>query len=134
MSGDRLTPETIKQRHRAAVLKSETFKPHGISEQTAQDYLDTNEGTLYLRRLAEADVRITPTDLRTRALQQLMSGRDLPRVVTIGPGDPLVKAVPRGTLPTPYTPFFGQRSEFEKPLSEGRAINDAFGLPIKSEA
>ena len=50
-----LTPDEIKQQYPEDVIKkAETFEPHGVSEQTAIEYLKTPEGEIYLKRVIEA--------------------------------------------------------------------------------
>jgi hypothetical protein len=132
MSGRGLTPDELKQQHAAEIAKSETFKPHGVSWQAASDYLDTKEGKLFRQRLIEADPNAPIDKIDERAIGQIRSGRELPRLEMIN--EPLVKAVPRGTQPTPHTPFFGKESDFADALTKGHRINDYFGLPIASEA
>jgi len=86
MSKSDLTPEAIKQQHAESVAKGDTFETHGVSVQAAKAYLNTDEGALYWWRVAE----MCPPDLSShmidnRAIGQLMSGLELPRMVTISP-------------------------------------------------
>lgn len=135
MSGQSLTSSALKATHRAEITKANTFQAHGISVDAAKKYLNTPEGTLYLRHVAEfAQPGTTSAAIADRAVGHLTSGRDLPRMVTIGPDEPLVKAVPMSESPNPYSPYFGRQQEFEHTVAQGHAINDRFGLPINSEA
>ncbi len=132
MSHHGLTSEEVKQQHATEIAKSTTFAPHGVSEKAPIAYLRTPEGKLYWQRLLEADPNAPIDKLSGRAIEQLTSGRDLPRMETIS--EPLVKIVPAGDKVTSYTPYFAKLSEFEDALAKGHNLNDRFGLPLKSEA
>ena len=73
-----LTPDEIKQQYPEDVIKkAETFEPHGVSEQTAIEYLKTPEGEIYLKRVIEA----APTnadidDLTDRAIGHICSAQN----------------------------------------------------------
>ncbi|UHH09155.1 hypothetical protein LU699_12735 [Luteimonas fraxinea] len=132
MSDHRLLSEEIRSQHADAIALGRSFKTHGVSEQAAKEFLRTDEGLLYQQRLIEADPTASAQVIRERAVLQTMSGQELPRLVSIS--EPLVKAVPSGTQPTPYTPFFGKESDFLREVASGGSINERFGLPIASEA
>ena len=135
MSTDGLTPEMLKQQHAAVIPKSDTFKPQCISEQAALDYLKTDEGAMYYWRVAQAaEPGLRPDQITGRAIGQLMSGRELPRMETIEPGEPLLKFVAEGSSPTPHSPFWMRESQANAVSAEGRNISDYFGLPVGSEA
>jgi outer membrane lipoprotein SlyB len=127
-----LTSEEIKKRHVTEIGESTTFKAHGVSKQTAEDFLDTPEGARFWQSLAEADPHATTRDIDERAIDQITSGRDLPRMEVIN--EPLAKIVPFGDRVSPFSPFFAKRSEFEDALAKGHNLSERFGLPIKSEA
>jgi peptidoglycan hydrolase-like protein with peptidoglycan-binding domain len=129
-----LTPDEIKQQYPEDVIKkAETFEPHGVSEQTAIEYLKTPEGEIYLKRVIEA----APTnadidDLTDRAIGHICSGSELPRVEIIN--EPLVKIVPRGQTPSPYSPFWAKEADLDAAVAEGKNLSKHFGLPVGSEA
>jgi hypothetical protein len=127
-----LTPDELKWQHAEKIAKSNTFATQGVSHQKAADYLDTPEGMIYERRLIEANPTASLSRIRDRAIEQIRSGHDLPRMEVIN--EPLVKIVPTGERVSPYSPFFAKRSEFEDALAKGHNLSDRFGLPIKSEA
>ena len=129
---DGLTSDDLRQQHRAEIAASETFKTQGVTSQAAKDYLDTPNGQIYTQRLVEADPRSSLLEIRNRAINQIISGRELPRMEINS--DPLVKIVPTSSKVSPYSPFFAKQSAFEDALSQGHNISDRFGLPIQSEA
>ena len=129
---DGLTSDDLRQQHRAEIAASESFKTQGVTSQAAKDYLDTPNGQIYTQRLVEADPRSSLLEIRNRAINQIISGRELPRMEINS--DPLVKIVPSGSKVSPYSPFFAKQSAFEDALSQGHNISDRFGLPIQSEA
>jgi len=53
---------------------------------------------------------------------------------TIGTDEPLVKIVPTGTSPTPYSPFWTKESNLGAAVNSGKNLSEHFGLPIVSEA
>jgi hypothetical protein len=55
MSDYGLTPDDIKRQHDSAIKSYETFKTHGVSEQAALDYLETDEGRSFRQSLVDAD-------------------------------------------------------------------------------
>lgn len=134
MSGSDLTPDALKQQHVSAIAKSDTFRPQGVSEADARAYLDTDEGALYWYRLAEADPSATSSTIDDRALEQLTSGRELPRMETLNTHEPLVKIVPADTSPSAYSPFWTKETELDAAVKAGKNLSDHFGLPIVSEA
>jgi hypothetical protein len=83
MNNDGLVPEQIKQQHAAEITKSVTFRTLGVSEQIAKDYLDTPEGAKYWLRSREADPSVSTAKIDERAIEQLTSGRELPRMEII---------------------------------------------------
>ena len=133
MSGLDLTPDTVKQTFDEEIVKkSKTFKPQGISEQAAKDYLETPEGRLYRQRLLEASPDITIEDLRRRAIGHLTSGKELPRMETLH--EPLVKIVPKGSEPTPHSPFWAKETDLDAAVKGGKNLSQHFALPVNSES
>jgi hypothetical protein len=84
MSTDGMTPDSLKQQYSDIVAKGSTFKPQGVSEQDAKAYLNTDEGAMYWWRVAQADPKLSSLAVDERAIEQLQSGLELPRIVTIG--------------------------------------------------
>ena len=134
MSEHGLTSEEFKRKFADEIDKVETFSPQGVSKQAAKDYLDTEEGSLYWWRLSEASPNAPRQEIDRRAINQLRSGRELPRMETIEPGESLIKFVAEGSSPTTYTPFWVRESHVNAALAEGRNLSDYFALPIGSEA
>lgn len=134
MSGHGLAPDDLKRQYSTEIKNANTFKTHGVSEQAALDYLETPEGEKFLRFLKEANPAAANDTITARALDQLTSGRDLPRIEVIN--EPLVKIVPAGLQDKSlaYSPFLAKESEFNDELAKGHNLNDRFGLPVKSEA
>ncbi len=127
-----LAPGEVKRQHSTDIASASTFRTHGLSKQAAKDFLDTPEGMKYWLRLAEADPAAPRERIDRRAIEQLTSGREIPRAEVIN--EPLVKIVPAGGDLHPKTPYFTKLSELEDALAKGHSINDRFGLPVKSEA
>ena len=132
-----LTPDEIKQQYPEDVVKkADTFETHGVSVEAAENYLlDTPEGELYLKRVREADPATalkSPDKLFARAIDQLTSGRELPKMEVIN--EPLVKIVPKGTAPSSVSPFWTTETELNKAIAEGKNLSKHFGLPIASES
>lgn len=132
MNGSGLTDEAIKQQHAAAIASGNTFTPQGISEQDAKAFLSTDEGALYWWRLSEADPVASSSQIDQRAINQIRSGLEIPRVELID--EPLVKVVPQGMTPSGHSPFWTRESRIDDALKAGKDLSDFFGLPIVSEA
>ncbi|WP_426700051.1 hypothetical protein ACPPVV_11645 [Rhodanobacter sp. Col0626] len=134
MSKLELIPDELRQQRSAEIAKSTTFRAHGVSKQAALDYLETPDGEKYFQHLRNAapDARLeTITD---RAVQQITSGRELPRMVTIGPNEPLVKLTRLGDDVSPHSAYLTKGSTVNEALASGRSLHDYFGLPARSEA
>jgi hypothetical protein len=131
-----LTPEDLKQHYPAEIIKeSKTFETLGLSKEEAEGYLlRTPEGNLYLQRAIESNPTASIDKIQERAIGQIRSGLDLPRMETVN--EPLVKIVPAGTVDKslPYSPYFGKESEFNRAIASGQNLSEYFALPIKSEA
>ena len=135
MSSAGPTPEGLKPQYAAVIPEGDTFKPQGISEQAALEYLKTDEGAMYYWRVAQAaEPSLRPDQMSDRAINQLMSGRELPRMEIIGTDETLVKFVAEGSSPTSYTPYWARESHANAAIAQGMNLSDYFGLPIGSEA
>ncbi|MEP6897857.1 MAG: hypothetical protein ABI870_04950 [Rhodanobacter sp.] len=132
MSEHGLTPDELKLQHAAEIAKVDTFKTHGVSSQAASEYLISPEGGRYLDLLTQADPNAPTSDIEKRAIQQITSGRELPRMELSG--EPLVKIVPSGASVSPYSPFFARHSALEEAAASGKNLSEYFALPISSEA
>src|SRR3546814_7507240 len=77
MSAHGLTPEALKQQHRTEIVEIGTFRPHGVTELEALDYLDTQEGKKYLQPLRNAAPDAPKEIIAARAMEQLTPGREL---------------------------------------------------------
>ena len=133
MSGADLTPDEVKKAFDEEIVKkSKTFKPQGISEQAAKNYLETPEGKLYRQRLLEAAPDLSINQLQDRAVEHLTSGRELPRMETLN--EPLVKIVPKGAEPTPYSPYWAKEADLDAAVKGGKNLSQHFALPVNSES
>ncbi|WP_211327769.1 hypothetical protein, partial [Solilutibacter pythonis] len=101
--------------------KLNSFKTHGVNEKSAIDYLETSDGRKLLKALKNFDKDAPASELMNRAIGQLMSGRELPRMEIID--EPLTKIVPVGEKVSPYSPYFSKQSEFETTLAQGHRLN-----------
>ncbi len=128
-----LTPDELKAQYSDEVIrKAKTFETNGISRQSAQAFLETPNGELYLRRVIEATDETDLLALRERALGQLMSGKELPRMEMNS--EPLVKIVPAGAKPTDYTPFWAKEADLDAAVRQGKNLHEFFGIPVGSES
>lgn len=127
-----LTSEELKQNHIEAVAKANTFKTHGVSEEEAKKYLKSPDGLKYLTRLNEAAPDASIDKLRERAIEQITSGRELPRMETLD--EPLVKIVPKGQQPSPFSPFWAKEADLDTAVKEGKNLSHHFALPVASES
>lgn len=133
MSDLGLTPEELKRQHNEKTLKEAlTFKTQGVSRQAALDYLETPEGQLYRQRLIEAAPDKPVSEIRRRAIDQITSGRELPRMEILN--EPLVKIVPNGQQPSPFSPFWTKETDLDAAVKEGKNLSQHFALPIASES
>lgn len=127
-----LTSEELKQNHIEAVAKANTFRTHGVSEEEAKKYLKSPDGLKYLTRLNEAAPDASIDKLRERAIEQITSGRELPRMEMLD--EPLVKIVPKGQQPSPFSPFWAKQADLDAAIKEGRNLSHHFALPVGSES
>lgn len=133
MNGPDLTSEEIKQPFgEELITKAKTFKPQGIGTQAARDYLETSEGRLYSRRLLEASPDATIEDLHRRAVDTLSPGRELPRMETID--EPLVKIVPKGSEPSPHSPFCAMEVDLDAAVKEEGNLSQRLGSSVARKA
>ena len=133
MSGPDLTPEALKRQYDEKTLKeARTFKTQGVSRQEALDYLETPEGKLYRKRLIEASPTTPLHKLTDRAIDQITSGRELPRMEMLD--EPLVKIVPKGQQPSPHSPYWAKPADLDAAIHEGRNLSHHFALPVGSES
>lgn len=134
MSGQDLVAEERRRAHASAITEAETFQTHGVSRQQARGYLETPGGRLFFQRLIEAEPGAPNDRLRRRAIEQLASGRELPRMELID--DALVKIVASGShdRSLAHSPYFTKRPDLENDVAHGHRLHDRYGLPIKSEA
>src|SRR5690606_2560918 len=89
-------------------------------------------GRTFREALIRADPNASIAEIDERAITQLTSGRELPRMETID--EPLVKIVPRGESVSPHSPFFARQSAFEDAIARGHNLSEHFALPVRSEA
>lgn len=127
-----LTPDELKRNHSEAVAKANTFRTHGVSEEEAKKYLKSPDGIKYLTRLNEAAPDASIDKLRERALEQITSGRELPRMEMLD--EPLVKIVPKGQQPSPHSPYWAKEADFDAAMKEGKNLSHHFALPVASES
>lgn len=127
-----LVDRKLRGKFRSEIERVETFETQGVGVQQAKDYLDTREGKIYIRRLIESDSSLPLSEIRNRAIAQLTSGRELPRMEIFD--EPLVKLTPVGADVSPYSPFLARRSEIDDAFASGKSLHDYFGLPAKSES
>lgn len=133
MSAPDLTPDDVRLANVEAIAKANTFTTHGVTPQEARQYLRTPEGVLYLSRLEEAAPTGTPiADLRMRAINQITSGRELPRMEMLD--EPLVKIVPKGQQPSPYSPFWAKEADLDAAIQQRKNLSRHFALPVASES
>lgn len=133
MSDPGLTPDELKRPYDEKTLKeARTFETQGVNRQAALDYLETPEGKLYRQRLLEASPDTPLNKLNDRAIDQITSGRELPRMETLH--EPLVKIVPKGQQPSPYSPFWAKEADLDAAVQQGKNLSHHFALPVASES
>lgn len=134
MSEQDLVEKELSRAYASAIREAGTFQTQGVSKQQARDYLETPEGRLFFQRVIEAEPGAPNERLRRRAIEQLASGRELPRMEFID--DALVKIVASGShdRSLAHSPYFAKRSDLENDLAHGHRLHDRYGLPIKSES
>ncbi|WP_058188936.1 hypothetical protein [Terracidiphilus gabretensis] len=130
----------LKAQFPKEVDSKSTFTPNGVSEPDAMKFLVTPDGQNYLKQLKAASPRganETPTDyvkkIIGRALQQVMSGSQLPKALP-NIGQPLLKIVPKGQAVKSYTPYFVTAADLKNAFDSGQPLGDLLGLPLASQA
>ncbi len=48
--------------------------------------------------------------------------------------EPLVKIVPKGSEPSPYSPFWAKEADLDAAVKEGKNLSQHFALPVNSES
>ncbi|WP_395120041.1 hypothetical protein ACFCQI_03745 [Rhodanobacter sp. FW102-FHT14D06] len=129
---DGLVSKDLRARNAADISEAKTFETHGVSRKAAMEFLRSPEGTIFRQRLIEADPGATASTIVDRAIQQIGSGIEVPRMELSA--EPLLKIVPVGQQVPSFSPFFVRQSVFEDALASGKSLSNYFGLPIKSEA
>jgi len=111
-----------------------TFRSHGVGDDAIEQYLDTLEGTRYWLEVRDAYPLASPALIDARVFDQLRTGSDLPRMLTIDHS--LVKIVPREASFDDYrfSPFFVVRGAPEDAIARGYSLTDRFALPMRSHA
>ncbi|MDI3510776.1 MAG: hypothetical protein PWQ61_1541 [Betaproteobacteria bacterium] len=133
MTGPDLTPESVKRRFDDETInKAKTFRTLGVGRQAALNYLDTPQGTKYLEQLLDASPNLTNDELQSRAIGQIASGRELPRIEINS--DPLFKIVPKGSQPSQHSPFWAKEADLNAAVNGGKNLSDHFALPVASES
>jgi hypothetical protein len=133
MSEPDLTPDELKRRYNEKTIREAlTFKPQGVSEEEAKKYLNSPDGIKYLTRLNEAAPDASIDKLRERAIEQITSGRELPRMEMLD--EPLVKIVPKGQQPSSFSPFWAKEADLDAAIQQRKNLSRHFALPIASES
>ena len=133
MSDSDLTPDELKQQFdKKTVQEALSFKTQGVSRQAALDYLETPEGKLYRQKVMDAAPDTPLSKLNDRAISQITSGRELPRMETLH--EPLVKIVPKGSEPKPHSPFWAKEADLDAAVKGGKNLSQHFALPVNSES
>lgn len=118
--------------HDQQLQYAETFAPRGLSNKQINEYLDSPDGELYLQKLRAADPKASDMDIFSRAISQIGSGSNTPKLSIID--SPLVKIVPVGQEASRYSPFFTTMEELQSAAQGSRTLADSLGLPLGSEA
>ncbi|MEZ5664036.1 MAG: hypothetical protein R3E94_11000, partial [Burkholderiaceae bacterium] len=126
-------PDELKRQYNEKTrTEARTFETQGVSRQAALDYLETPEGRLYRQRLIEGAPDKPVSEIRRWAINQITSGRELPRMETLT--EPLVKIVPQGQRPSPHSPYWTREADLDAAIKEGQNLSHRFGLPVASES
>lgn len=115
-----------------AIERASTFKPQGVSAEEAEAFLiNTADGREMLRLLKDGDTGASTDTIIGRAVEQVMSGTEPPKLKALEQGAKLYKLVPNkeGRGPSDYTPFFCSQEQLELAQKSGRPLSDVFGLP-----
>jgi hypothetical protein len=125
-------PTALRATHAAEIDSVSTFKPVGLAPAVAEAYLGTPPGQELLADLAAADPKSSPDQIRARAVDQLGTGADDPRLVKSAAL--LVKIVPHGQSVSPYSPYFATVAALQAACDSPLRLADSFAVPLKSEA
>jgi hypothetical protein len=131
------TPEEVdlaalRATHAAEIDSASTFKPIGLTPAQAETYLGTAPGQELLADLAAADSASPPATIRARAVDQLGTGSEDPKLAKHDPV--LVKIVPHGQSVSPYSPYFATVAAMKAACDSPLHLADSFAVPLKSEA
>lgn len=107
-----------------------TFKTLGLSNSEIEDYLNTEDGLIYVAQLKLADPASSPSVILRRAFEQLRSGKNVPKKLFMRSA--LLKIVPQGRPVSNFTPFFTVQEELTNAKNSGITLGEYFGLPIQS--
>lgn len=124
--------DALRQAHAAEIADASTFKAMGLDRAAADKYLATPAGQRLLKDLGAADPSADANTIYARAVDQLSTGSDAPKLHHAGAV--LVKIVPQGQSVSPYSPYFTTMAGLEAACRSRRRLADSFALPLKSEA
>ncbi len=122
----------LRATHTAEIDSASTFKPVGLPPAAAEAYLGTPPGQELLADLAAADPASPAATIRARAIDQLGTGADDPKLAKHAAM--LVKIVPHGQSVSPYSPYFAAVAAMKAACESPLRLADSFAVPLKSEA
>jgi len=122
----------LRAAHAAEIDSVSTFKPIGLAPAAAEAYLATPPGQELLADLAAADPASPADKIRARAIDQLGTGADDPKLAKRAAM--LVKIVPHGQSVSPYSPYFATAAAMKLACDSPLRLADSFAVPLKSEA
>ena len=116
------------------VKKVSTFKPLGVSNKNAKQFLlNSDEGKELLRLTKEsAGPDASIDEVIDRAIGYVQTGKDLPKIQHVD--RPLVKIVTKGQGVSDYSPFFTTMDDLKAAQKSNRPLSDMFGLPAASDS
>lgn len=122
----------LRATHAAEIDNVSTFKPVGLTPAAAETYLGTPPGQELLADLAAADPASPADKIKARAVNQLGTGSDDPKLEKKAAA--LVKIVPHGQTVSPYSPFFATVAAMKAACEGPLRLADSFAVPLKSES
>ena len=122
----------LRQAHAAEIDNVSTFKALGLDQAAADKYLATPTGQHLLKDLGAADPSADANKIYARAVDQLSTGSDAPKLHHAGAV--LIKIVPQSQSVSPYSPYFTTVAGLEAACKSPLSLADSFALPLKSEA
>ncbi|AQS83644.1 MAG: PAAR domain-containing protein [Acetobacter aceti] len=122
----------LKEKYAEDLKETRTFKTNGVSEKDAVDYLGTDEGKAYIKKLQEADPTSKFNRIERRAIDQIRSGSSLPS--SSQTSSSMIKIVPEGNSVSPHSPFFMTEEGLQEAQASGKTLSNHFGLPVISES